>query len=100
MQRKKLEELCQQQDAELCSTEQHRERAAQRVAGIAQHLQGVMLTFPKKTNSLLSEGDAGVLLLGQLWLCSEPGPSAEHRALQVLHSPLDDAVVELEVARY
>lgn len=50
--------------------------------------------------SLLSEGDAGVLLLGQLWLCSEPGPSAEHRALQVLHSPLDDAVVELEVARY
>lgn len=52
MQRKKPEELCQQQDAELCSREQHRERAAQRVAGIAQHLQGVMLTFPKKTNSL------------------------------------------------
>lgn len=100
MQRKKPKGLCQQQDAELCSTEQHRERAAQRLVGVAQHLHGFMLKFPRKTNSLLPEGDAGVVLLGQLWLCSVPGPSAEHRALQVLHSPLDDAVVELEVARY
>lgn len=53
MQKKKPKGLCQQQDAELCSTElcsteQHRERAAQRVVGIAQHLQWAVLKFPRK----------------------------------------------------
>lgn len=33
-------------------------------------------------------------------ICSAVAVLSAHRALQVLHSPLDDAVVELEVVRY
>lgn len=74
MQKKKPKGLCQQQDAELCSTElcgteQHRERAAQRVVGIAQHLQWAVLKFPRNKLSLLPEGDGGAVLLGHLQCC-------------------------------